>query len=74
MKREEKTKLHQSKLPELKKQKSSLMAQLVTTKQLAKLGKETNLKLAKNLRYQIAFINTIITENKLNQKIEDQTK
>ena len=65
MKRQDKDKLHQLSLAELETRRQQLSHQLAHTALLLKSGKEKNLKSAKNLRYQIAYINTLITQMKL---------
>lgn len=70
MKKQDKEKLRQADVAQLQKKLDSLAVDLVKTQNQLKLGKLTNLKSAKNIRYQIAFIKTIIREKELANQSE----
>lgn len=68
MKAKQKLELQQQSLTQLKTQLDTLATQLVVAKNEIKLGKQKNLKLAKNVRYQIALIKTYMSaKQELNQ-------
>ncbi len=73
MKSQDKAKLHQSTIAELQTKLHKLTHQLVTTSQLIRLGKETNLKAAHNLKKDITIIKTIIHQKELESPSQEQT-
>ncbi len=68
MKKNDKAKLHQSTIDQLQDQVAKLQIEVVKTNQEIKIGKQTNLKAAKNLRHQIAIIKTLITQKQLQEE------
>lgn len=62
MKSSDKQKLAKLSLEELKQKQANIRSQEVTARHQIKLSQEKNLKKAKNLRYQIALINTLISQ------------
>ena len=70
MKKNDKQKLHQSTVVELTKKLDSLHSDLVKHRNERALGKVSNLKTGKNIRLEIAVINTILTEKELANKSE----
>ena len=65
MKQADILKLHKSSTEELLKKRLDLHKQLVVERQLIKQNKQQNVKITKNIKYQIAVINTIIKENQI---------
>lgn len=62
MKQSDKAKLQGLTTTELTKKLTELQVESAKTKHELKLGKLKNTKTARNLRYQIAFIKTLITQ------------
>ena len=65
MKAQDKQKLHQSTIKELDEKVITLQKDLVIKSQELKLGRHSNLKLAKNIRKDIAVFKTIKREKQL---------
>lgn len=70
IKKKDRQKLHQSSVTDLEKQLTDLQAELPKVRNQLKLGKLTNLKVAKKIRYQIALIKTIIGNKALTKQVE----
>lgn len=67
MTNQDKQKLHQSTIAELRQQLNQLNHDLVNKRQEVKLGRSKNTKATHNLRNQIVVIKTILQEKQLNQ-------
>lgn len=72
MKRQERQKIRQTSPEELKSQLQTLQMDLAKARNELKLGKLKNLKTAKNIRYEISLIKTVLREKELTNQTEAQ--